>query len=1581
MFGIKNTKTRINTFLIIATLLNALSYSMFIEEDKIFTVKKSSDPIVFTSNFLEEDVSNEFKVKFQNGNILNEENLYIILESENTDFYLNIWTFNERSKNSETLKVGTYSGNSLFILGKGLYDNKLEYVRNRNHLYFGVKATSNQKNKNKTKFTLKVFTAKKLLLDMGKIYTTMIDSSVKMFDIDYTYDGSKEKDLQKLRFQLTAIRTIPGWQLGSTLSYGSQTFQMNPIFKKAVGGVLTQPDLPVCHEKNCLYSMGVRVTNVHMFNIETFKIGKIEQLSISHYEDYYDRVYQSNEMVVYELPYNEDMNGLDISVSLIPVTGDTDLYINPNNIPKNLNSYAFSEKGHLAKRITIQWKELQEMKADKTSLYIGVQCNKPGEFLVKIDAHDNGFRGTLAPGIIESGMVQFEEIANYIYMFEVIQTQDITFDIKLSINSGNADLYLFQCGDYEDCAVTNDTIASNTGILKMENNLNEKDIKHKFTCEHSGSTSASVCQFAIGVKGKENHGTHYELSLREEEFHRLVLPGHSISLEIEPEEITYVKFSFPSKSSENSKLFLSIEAVWGSFDAYLSKQEEFPNEEKYDIKETFDESSGSALSSLRTVDLDASKFADNRLEGIYYLGLKAKTESSFIVKFFEKSEHDISIHTLTAGKQVRGSLTHISDILYYSIRVSLDDVKASSVVVNLSPLKGNFIMFANRNGILPTKNHNEFFSENNHLELKISEGKKETEEFFIGISSFDLKNNSQNNEDNLLPEEIQFNLSFSYSNKPIRLKPGIISSHIIQPNNIFLIKVLDSFNDLLILKSLVDGYNIQMCAEFTTTENDETVSFNDSCEFSANEKAVSLYIKKEQLDSECQNVKSKSTNHKPDCYIKIKLNGYDNQSIRIGYTYNNKPFHLVKGQILNGPGILDSNAQVNFIYHPEKNKELGFYFNSKGSSISLYSKLVNGDSFDESLVSQFPSADDHDEEQIRRIGYVENIYYSQKEIEAIGNNPEVLLSVRPSESITSQNKDIVFDSKNYFILQTALDCIEIMRTQSISQFFYQDEWNYFSFYNNGNTDHLKVYIISEVAVPIEAMIATGLSSRPPLTNKPLITKTGLGSIEIEINPIDLKQQAHDENPDLKGYYVLAVKASSKANINIYWNNKDDLNYLELTPNEPSTMTVNNTQKMYFAFYARDVNSNTSSSPSKERKEIRVYTKVNVKATIYLLKSPSGELNAPSASNYNWKTTTAEKGGVAMIDIKPEDQDYCVDCLYIGYVEVSTPGQVSVLANIKHDNIPVHLKPGFTFPEYMDTHEKLYFRVINPDSGNMNLIFSMLSGQTNVYVSRSKDISESKYDELYSTQTSLHSHLLVQLSPSKYNLSGSNEWFIMLDNPKQDPASMTITLEKNSIKSPIEPGITKYTHLAEREDTVYYYKPSSSEKQFELRLELDQVMDSKLIDKALENLEQFIFLFEITSNSKTLDLKPKEVHKTYNKLYIKFELDYKNSSTFGIKLKNAVGCPVALRVDLLNGFYKLVNFNTYNFGILNNNKKMVYEVYGARDKYVFVDVRKCFGEPKVSFYQTDYQKLSEDDAMKYKTIKDENSFVQYVKLEH
>ncbi len=127
-----------------------------------------------------------------------------------------------------------------------------------------------------------------------------------------------------------------------------------------------------------------------------------------HYEEYYNRVLVDDAITYFELPFEEFMSEMDITISLIPVTGNTGLYANVKTLPTDINNFDWKETGPLAKRITIPWQELLQMNGERQPIYIAVKTYKPGEYLLKVDAHYPGYKGRLNSGIIEAGFVGYQ---------------------------------------------------------------------------------------------------------------------------------------------------------------------------------------------------------------------------------------------------------------------------------------------------------------------------------------------------------------------------------------------------------------------------------------------------------------------------------------------------------------------------------------------------------------------------------------------------------------------------------------------------------------------------------------------------------------------------------------------------------------------------------------------------------------------------------------------------------------------------------------------------------------------------------------------------------------------------------------------------------------------------------------------------------------------------------------------------------------------------------------------------------------------------------------------------------------------
>ena len=105
------------------------------------------------------------------------------------------------------------------------------------------------------------------------------------------------------------------------------------------------------------------LNKVKTVNIESFFIGEFDILDINHYGSYYSKTYKDKEVSFFKVPFIKEIVGLNLSISLNPVTGESGLYVNPNIKPLELDKYAWKETGHLATRITITWEELMMMQA------------------------------------------------------------------------------------------------------------------------------------------------------------------------------------------------------------------------------------------------------------------------------------------------------------------------------------------------------------------------------------------------------------------------------------------------------------------------------------------------------------------------------------------------------------------------------------------------------------------------------------------------------------------------------------------------------------------------------------------------------------------------------------------------------------------------------------------------------------------------------------------------------------------------------------------------------------------------------------------------------------------------------------------------------------------------------------------------------------------------------------------------------------------------------------------------------------------------------------------------------------------
>jgi len=1508
----------------------------------------------FATNFDTNPNGNVYEVEFSSPEILKEKKFFLVFESDNPEFSVGVMDSSEElnTRSKSVIDLLTFSGNLMFVMSDTFFNDKLAFVRTSNVLRFMVYLKTKMGNKN---YKVRAEIADRVDLTFGQIYTTRVDMTLSSLEVSLVYNGAGLDALKKLRFQLTVVKHKDPYTLACSVSHEQNSYQMNNIFRKVVGGILSKPEMTLCSAAECRYDLAITLSNVKSLNIESFMVKDIERISVNHYEEFYDRVYSNDAQTTYELVYDPSMEEMDLSVSLVPVTGTCGLYINAKTLQNDIERFDWKEKGNLAKRITIKWSELVAMKAEKSSLFIVVKSPKSGEFLLKVDAHESGYRGRLTSGVVEQGFLEESELTNYLYFFEVVETQDIVFQVNLNTVSGNVYLYLKQCESFNTCKITKEEVRGENTLEKIENNQQSKTLRKSFRCEHSAGSASNICEFVVGVFGKENHGSHYEISLTPTQFHRLMLPGHVAALNLAPEEEAFLKFSLTPRGSAN--VHLSVEPLWGSFDVFVSKTESFPNTESKGKLLSFSSTKSSLYDSWRTVDV-AQLMEEDTANGIYYVGVKASSTAALNLKYFERDPRQPSVHTLLSGVQTRGAVADDKEVVYYTFKVSLDSRYVSSISVDLTPLKGSFLLFGSRKGKLPTLESREFFSQNHHLELPHSStSAADGEEFTVGVK---LAPGIATNDAN----SFQFYISLTYANRPLKLSPGVMVTQSIDTVGLFFIEIYPSMGNLLIVKSIKDGYNLNLCGAFSSDQEHPTF---DKCAITSNEKNVSVFLEERELKEGCE----KAAGTGKPCFLFLKLEGFEHQGFSVGFTYNDHPFHLAKNLAFQGPSIVAGEERINFIYHPEPGQPVSIYFNSKGQKMAIYTKLGSSAELNDADLLTFPTASTTDQVKTQRTGYVTNIYYSAEEVNKIAQGQaELLISVRGTGPTSTTRK---FDPVYPFVLQTSMDSRELIRTDVIKEYFFEDEYRYFTFYNNGNSQSLRVYANANVATRLEMIVAQGVLARPPFTSKGLVTQVGIGSVQVELSPQDFKLDSHRDAAPMRDHFTVALKSSAPCTVDIFWNNRQELNYIELTPNHPMTMSLEKDRSFYFSLFARDVDA------KKSRGNVVFFIKTNVRANIFVVPSETGALEAPSRGSYVWKSSIPDMGGVAMVEVRADDPKYCMDCTYIGSVETLNDGTVSVLGAIRHDNTPSLLAPGFTFPDYLNPHSKTVYRIYNPDADIVDLSVSLLSGTVNIFISDSDDISETKYKEMHSVEAEMQVHKFIVIRPANYNITTYHDFFVLVSNPKLDPAAFTIAIDKNSFKSPIEPGITKFLSLAAAESTDFFYRPKAAENLFEVRLELRQVFDKTLIPEGLAALASFVEVYHLNENNEKYLLKYKSKSASQNKIYISFNITENTQGVFTVHLYNPLSCGVSLSLDLLNGGYKLVNMNEFMVDVVRDEDTTIYEAYTTPGKLLFVDVKMCVGDVGVSFYQDDYENVADKNYLQYNTLKDTNSFVHYLKV--
>lgn len=254
--------------------------------------------------------------------------------------------------------------------------------------------------------------------------------------------------------------------------------------------------------------------------------------------------------------------------------------------------------------------------------------------------------------------------------------------------------------------------------------------------------------------------------------------------------------------------------------------------------------------------------------------------------------------------------------------------------------------------------------------------------------------------------------------------------------------------------------------------------------------------------------------------------------------------------------------------------------------------------------------------------------------------------------------------------------------------------------------------------------------------------------------------------------------------------------------------------------------------------------------------------------------------------------------------------------IEHYNQPINLEINSPFPGYVKALGTKKYKVYNPDTDLIDVTISMLSGYVEIYVDSNEDVSREQFKDKYQMRKNLTVHQLIPISPViKYDIKTAHDYYLLVKNTADVPASFIINVDKNNNSAPIIPGVMKLGRLAPGENKNYFYKPRAEEDLFEVQFELRNVFDDKFTKFALDSIGAYCDVYNISEYGDRFKLKYKEKNTHENRIYITFDISQNKRGTFTIHIYNPVGSSIMFGVNLLNGGYRLMNLNEHRIDFL------------------------------------------------------------------
>lgn len=169
-------------------LVSLILSSVLSKRPQTLTLSEKNPSIEFKDNFKTNQFENFFEVQFLDENMIDEKHLFILFYSQSTNFELKLQHSSNDQKGPK-INLTTLTGNSALIVTKGLFQGKLNYIRQEGSIQF--KVTNGEKDDPALQdYRVKIYFSDRLQVEHGLQFTVKMDPALTELKVESSYDGT-----------------------------------------------------------------------------------------------------------------------------------------------------------------------------------------------------------------------------------------------------------------------------------------------------------------------------------------------------------------------------------------------------------------------------------------------------------------------------------------------------------------------------------------------------------------------------------------------------------------------------------------------------------------------------------------------------------------------------------------------------------------------------------------------------------------------------------------------------------------------------------------------------------------------------------------------------------------------------------------------------------------------------------------------------------------------------------------------------------------------------------------------------------------------------------------------------------------------------------------------------------------------------------------------------------------------------------------------------------------------------------------------------------------------------------------------